>query len=232
MNLKPTPSCSIILSTFILTPKPALQKTIPITQQDHLPSFITMKAQERMTFQHNQTRNVYPVTQQGQPLTADPERAKYLQKLHAQGVIIHHELSKRLIFLEDYVDHALSLVDSNLNLPDYAATNVDRVFHPAQTLLDNILDLDRAATVLVNLDLERGREDWEEIHRVARELEGFVGETGWTFLGGDDCNVQVWLTGAEILLQDGERASRWVEEANLRVEVLAGEEGVVITRST
>jgi len=185
-----------------------------------------------MSNQYSQNNDILPIVEQQQPQTAPAlappqEHSQYLKVLHTQAMILHHELSERLTFLGDYIDHALCVIDLHFNQADSNPEPWERVIRPAQTLFHNVLDLAHSAEILAGLPLQRGFEDWQKLDSLALTIGEFVGRTGWMYLGRDFREIRAWASEAGKVLEVGKRAIVWVEETIRKVEAQAGG-GVVV----
>ena len=189
-----------------------------------------------MSNQYSQNNDIPSMVEQQQqpqtaPVLAPPqEHSQYLKDLHTQAKILHHELSERLTFLGDYIDHAQCLIDFHFNQADSNPEPWERVISPAQTLLHNVLDLAHSAEILAGLPLQREFEDWQKLDSLALTIGEFVGRTDWMYLGRDFREVRAWASDAGKVLGVGKRAIVWVEETICKVEAQAGS-GVIVVRS-
>ncbi|KAG0635096.1 hypothetical protein HOY80DRAFT_474829 [Tuber brumale] len=181
-----------------------------------------------MSNQFNHDNDTFPIIEQQQPQlapthTPTQERAQYLKNLREQAMILHRELIARLIFLGDYIDYAFFLIAPS-------SYNWCKAINSAQALLNSVLGLVDCAGVLASLGLQQGSEDGQRLDSLTLAIGGYVGQTGWMYLGGRDyVEVQAWVGEAENLLGNGQRAIACLEETVRKVEeIQAGVEGYVI----
>jgi len=182
-----------------------------------------------MSNQYNQNTNIPAIVEQRNPQTAPllipvQEHSQYLKNLHTQATILHHELSQRLTFLGDYIDHVLYVIDFHLTQADSGPGSWAKVVSPAPTLLRNILDLEHTAGMFASLHLQPGLEDWRKLESLTRRIGEFVGRTGWMYLGSEFCEIRAWAGEAEKVLGHGKTAIVWVWETIRKVEEAQGGE--------